>query len=84
MRLSVVLLLLALAGVLGGGALIGLPALGGCLVFDSLCVGAWALLRDDGKRPAPGELPAQMAPPEAHWVPADVRRFMDLARDAAA
>jgi len=53
MRLSVVLLLAALAGVLGGGALIGLPALGGCLIFDSLCVGAWALLRDDGSRGVP-------------------------------
>lgn len=53
MRLSVVLLLLSLAGVLGGGALIGLPALGGCLIFDSLAVGAWALLRDDGRREAP-------------------------------
>lgn len=48
MRLSVVLLLVALAGVLGGGALIGVPALGACLIFDSLCVGLWALLRDDG------------------------------------
>lgn len=52
MRLSVILLLISLVGVLGGGALIGLPALGGCLIFDSLCVGAWALLRDDGARPA--------------------------------
>jgi hypothetical protein len=51
--LSVVLLIVALAGVLGGGALIGLPALGGCLIFDSLAVGAWALLRDDGQRAAP-------------------------------
>jgi hypothetical protein len=53
MRLSVVLLLLALAGVLGGAALIGIPALGGALIFDSLAVGAWALLRDDGTRAAP-------------------------------
>jgi hypothetical protein len=52
-RLSIVLLLAALAGVLGGGALIGLPALGGCLIFDSLCVGGWALLRDDGARVVP-------------------------------
>jgi len=82
MRLSVVLLLLALAGVLGGGALIGLPALGGALIFDSLCVGYWAVfVRDDGKAAPPAELP--LAQPEAHWVPADVRRFMDLARDAA-
>jgi hypothetical protein len=58
-RLSVVLLIAALAGVLGGGALIGLPALGACLIFDSLCVGAWALLRDDGQsaRPSVHELP---------------------------
>lgn len=53
MRLSLILLLLALAGVLGGGALIGVPALGGCLIFDSLAVGAWALLRDDGRREVP-------------------------------
>lgn len=53
MRLSVALLLIALAGVLGGGALIGVPALGGCLIFDSLAVGLWALLRDDGE-PVPG------------------------------
>ena len=51
--MSVVLLILALAGVLGGGALIGLPALGACLIFDSLCVGLWALLREDGERAVP-------------------------------
>jgi hypothetical protein len=51
--LSVILLCCALAGILGGGALIGVPALGGCLIFDSLAVGAWALLRDDGQRSAP-------------------------------
>ncbi len=48
MRLSIVLLLLSLAGVLGGAALIGLPALGAAVIFDSLCVGVWALARDDG------------------------------------
>lgn len=53
MRLSVVLLVAALAGVLGGGALIGIPALGACLIFDSLCVGVWALLRDDGAQSSP-------------------------------
>ena len=51
MRLSAVLLVLALAGVLGGAAVIGLPALGGALIFDSLAVGVYALLRDDGKPP---------------------------------
>lgn len=59
MRMSVILLIVALAGILGGGALIGLPALGGCLIFDSLCVGAWALLRDDG----------QPVRPNVHAVP---------------
>lgn len=53
MRLSIVLLLIALAGILGGGALIGVPALGACLIFDSLAVGLWALLREDGS-PVPG------------------------------
>ena len=59
MRLSVVLLLLSLLGVLGGAALIGLPALGGAIIFDSLAAGAYALLRDDGRRAAPSvhELP---------------------------
>lgn len=59
MRMSVILLIIALAGVLGGGALIGLPALGACLIFDSLAVGAWALLRDDGRG----------ARPQVHQVP---------------
>jgi hypothetical protein len=53
MRLSLVLLLLALAGVLGGGALVGTWCLGVCLILDSLAVGWWALMRDDGA-PVPG------------------------------
>ena len=62
MRLSVVLLIAALAGVLGGGALIGLPALGACLIFDSLCVGLWALARDDGEvSPSVREVPSTLA-----------------------
>ena len=48
MRLSVALLLASLAGVLLGAAIIGTPALGAALIFDSLCVGVWALARDDG------------------------------------
>lgn len=55
MRLSIVLLVAALAGVLGGGALIGRWALGACLIADSVAVAVWALQRDDGtgqqKRP---------------------------------
>ena len=53
MRASVVMLLCALAGVLGGGALIGLPALGACLIFDSLALGVYALLHDDGQHAQP-------------------------------
>ena len=58
MRLSIVLLLCSLAGVLGGAALIGVAALGAAVIFDSLCVGVWALARDDG-------LPS----PSVHAVP---------------
>ncbi|HSZ41795.1 MAG TPA: hypothetical protein VK817_17710 [Trebonia sp.] len=53
MRLSVVLLLLSLAGVLGGAALIGLWALGVAIIADSVAVGAYALLRDYGDRSRP-------------------------------
>lgn len=69
MRLSIVLLCCALAGVLGGGALIGVPALGACLIFDSLCVGAWALLRDDGTEA-----------PQVHQVPATLHDVLERAR----
>ena len=48
MRLSAVLLVLSLLGVLAGGYLIGRWALGVAIVADSVAVGAWALCRDDG------------------------------------
>ena len=51
MRLSIVLLILALAGVLGGGYLIGRAALGACVIFDSLLIGLYAWFRDDGTQP---------------------------------
>jgi hypothetical protein len=47
-RLSAVLLLLSLAGILGGAALISVPALGGAVIFVSVCAGVYALGRDDG------------------------------------
>jgi hypothetical protein len=71
-RLSVVLLLLSLAGVLGGAALIGLPALGGAVIFDSLATGAYALLRDDGQR----------ASPSVHSVPT-LAQVLERARGAS-
>ena len=53
MRLSVVLLLLSLAGVLGGAALIATWALGLAVIADSVAVGVYALLREPESRPAP-------------------------------
>lgn len=67
MRTSLILLLIALAGVLGGGALIGVPALGACLIFDSLAVGALALWRDDGTA-VPGVHRVQSGPTTLHEV----------------
>lgn len=48
MRASIVLLIVSLAGILGGAALIGLTALGGAVIFVSVCAGVYALGRDDG------------------------------------
>jgi hypothetical protein len=59
MRLSAVLLVCSLAGVLGGAALIGTWALGLAIIADSVAVGAWALLRDDG----------HAAEPQVHGAP---------------
>jgi hypothetical protein len=47
-RLSAVLLVLASAGMLLGGLLIGRWALGVCVIADSLAVGVFALRWDDG------------------------------------
>ena len=70
MRLSVVLLIVALAGVIGGAALISVPAIGAAIIFDSLCLGAWAVFRDDGKPAAP----------QVHEVPATLQQVLDRAR----
>lgn len=53
MRLSVVLLLVSLAGIMGGAALIGLWALGLAIITDSVAVGVFALLRESESRAAP-------------------------------
>jgi hypothetical protein len=59
MRLSVALLGLSLAGIMGGAALIGLWALGLAIIVDSVAVGVFALRWDSESRPAPSvhELP---------------------------
>ena len=72
MRLSVVLLCCSAAGILGGGALIGLWALGVCLIFCSLAVGVYALGRDDGT----GPVVAQVRP----YVPTTIQQVFDRAR----
>jgi hypothetical protein len=72
-RTSLILLLVSLAGVLGGGALIGLPALGACLIFDSLCVGYWTIyLHDDGT----GQRPQVRGAPT---LPQVLERYRDAA-----
>lgn len=48
MRLSAVLLVVSLLGVLAGGWLTGRLGFGLCVIADSVAVAAWALLRDDG------------------------------------
>ena len=73
MRLSVVLLVVSLAGVLAGGWLTGRLGFGLCVIFDSLAVGAWAVLRDDG-RPVPG--------PQVYGVPT-LAQVLERARDAS-
>ena len=72
MRLSVVLLLLSLAGILGGAALIGTWALGLAVIADSVAVGAYALLREAGGRVAPS----------AHEAPT-LAQVLEKARHAA-
>lgn len=54
MRLNVVLLVLALAGVVAGAWLIGRWAVGSAIIADSVLVGVWALLRDVPERPMRG------------------------------
>ena len=60
MRLSAVLLVLSLLGVLAGGWLTGRLGFGLCVIADSVAVAAWALLRDDG---------AGRAEPSVHETP---------------
>ena len=75
MRLSVVLLLVSLAGIMGGAALIGLWALGLGIIVDSVAVGVYALLREDGDR----------VRPSVHEVPAvpTLAQVLERARGAA-
>ena len=73
MRQSLIVLCCAAAGVLGGGALIGLWALGVCLIFVSLCAGVWALSRDDGTG----------AVPQVHHVPTTLQAVLDRAARAS-
>lgn len=49
MRLSPILLACSLAGLVGGAWLIGMWAVGLAIIADSVAVGVYALLRDDGR-----------------------------------
>ena len=59
MRLSAVLLVFSLLGVVAGASLVGEWAVGVAVIFDSLCVGLWALVRETGEG----------AQPQVHEVP---------------
>jgi hypothetical protein len=60
-RSSVVLLLVSLAGILGGAALIGVWALGVAIIADSVAVGVYALLRDAPEAPSVRAVPGTVA-----------------------
>ena len=70
MRSSVVLLLVSLAGVLGGAALIGVWALGLAIIADSVAVGVFALMREVPEAPV------------VHAVPPAVASVLDRVRAA--
>lgn len=70
MRLSAVLLACSLLGVLAGGWLTGRLGFGLAVIGDSLAVGLWALLRDDGR----GREPEVRAVPTLHDVLERARR----------
>jgi hypothetical protein len=74
MRLSVVLLCVSLAGVVGGAWLIGLWAVGLAVIADSVAVGVWALARDDG---LPGPQVREVRPAT---VQQSLQRVFDRAR----
>lgn len=73
MRLSAVLLACSLLGVLAGGWLTGRLGFGLAVIGDSLAVGAWALLRDDGRG---------REPEAVHGVPA-LHDVLERARRSA-
>jgi hypothetical protein len=70
-RVSVVLLAVSLLGVLAGGWLTGRLGFGLAVIADSAAVGAWALLRDDGRD----------RQPQVHGVPT-LHDVLERARDA--
>ena len=73
MRSSLLLLIVSLLGVLGGAALIGRWALGLAIIADSVAVGVFTLLRDDG-------VPAQ---PAVRAVQGSVASVLERARAAS-
>ena len=56
MRWSIGLLAVSLLGVLAGGWLTGRLGFGLCVIADSVALGVFAVLRDDGKAEAPREV----------------------------
>ena len=73
MRTSVLMLLGALAGILVGGWLTGRVGFGLCVIADSVAVGVYSLLHDDG-------VPAQ---PAVRAVQGTVASVLERARAAS-
>jgi hypothetical protein len=57
-RSAVPLLLVSLAGVLGGAFLVGTWMVGLAVMADSMLLGLWALFRDDGLEPREPSAPS--------------------------
>jgi hypothetical protein len=72
-RLSVVLLVVSLLGVLLGGWLTGRVGFGLCVIADSVALGVWVLFRDDG---------IESAEPSVHELPT-LEQALERARRAA-
>ena len=74
MRLPVILLAASLLGVIGGAWLIGTWAVGCAVIFDSLCLGAFAVWGYDDGNQAPRAVPGGAS---------TLQQVLERARDAS-
>ena len=62
MRTSAIALVLSLLGIVAGASLIGVWAVGCAVIFDSLCAGVWAVLRETGEGATASVAPSYEVP----------------------